>query len=272
MANHVVMLSGGKGSFLTALRVKASIRDVSELKCIFTDPLFEDSDLYRFLIEAAAVIYDIPLTAVADLAAKARSIPPLEYALKGEGDSLYIDEAVEEARRQAIKALGREVDPDVTVVYLGYDWTEEHRYNKALPFWEEFGYVLACPLLDPPYIDKGICLEDYGISEPQLYVEGFGHNNCSGACVKAGQGHYALLYDKRPRLYLYLELKEINFRKVVGKYMLVSILRRKEYGKNIWYPLTEFRADIEAGKPIDRFDIGGCGCFAGGEDVRGDEI
>jgi hypothetical protein len=320
--NHVIMFSGGAGSFFTALRVKAKV-GLSGLYLLFTDTLFEDSDLYRFIVQAAAIVYDVPLRLIADLVEQARRIPPLEDALKGEGENIYIDPEIEEARRQAIRELAAEtrrripgfkwiyegrdpyqvfkderrlgnsfVDPcskiikrrfanryitlsyapEETIIYVGYDWTEEHRYTKALPFWAKSGYCLECPLLEPPYIDKSSALSslpEYGIDVPELYILGLAHNNCSGGCVKAGQGHYALIWDKRPRLFLYLMLKEQGIADHLGR--VVSFLRKGEYGLTILYPLTHLKADLEAGRAIDRLAIGGCGCFSG-EDAPDEEI
>ena len=49
---HVVMFSGGAGSWMTAKRV-AEKHGTDNLILLFADTLIEDEDLYRFLDEAA---------------------------------------------------------------------------------------------------------------------------------------------------------------------------------------------------------------------------
>jgi 3'-phosphoadenosine 5'-phosphosulfate sulfotransferase (PAPS reductase)/FAD synthetase len=49
---HVVMFSGGIGSWAAAKRV-AERHGTSTLTLLFTDTLIEDADLYRFLVDAA---------------------------------------------------------------------------------------------------------------------------------------------------------------------------------------------------------------------------
>src|ERR1700674_3187169 len=51
--NHVVMFSGGVGSWAAAKRV-AERHGTERLWLLFTDTMTEDEDLYRFIKEAAA--------------------------------------------------------------------------------------------------------------------------------------------------------------------------------------------------------------------------
>ena len=53
---HVVMFSGGAGSWAAAKRV-AERHGTADLTLLFTDTLMEDEDLYRFLHEAAAAVF-----------------------------------------------------------------------------------------------------------------------------------------------------------------------------------------------------------------------
>jgi len=50
--SHVVMFSGGIGSWAAAKRV-AAVHGTAGLILLFTDTLIEDADLYRFLADAA---------------------------------------------------------------------------------------------------------------------------------------------------------------------------------------------------------------------------
>src|SRR5690348_12113868 len=90
---HVVMFSGGVGSFAAADRVvRQHGRDVTLL---FADTLIEDADLYRFLVEGAAFLTGkAGLGEVSGLAAKAANTPPSSDMLR---------------RRTHLDALRREV-------------------------------------------------------------------------------------------------------------------------------------------------------------------
>jgi len=112
-----------------------------------------------------------------------------------------------------------------TALYLGIDWTEEHRTKEPVRNWAP--YPVEFPLCDEPYVNKIDIirnLEALNIEAPRLYAMGFSHNNCGGFCVRAGQGHFANLLEKNRELYLYHENKEREFIETIGKE--VSILKR----------------------------------------------
>lgn len=96
---HLAMFSGGLSSWAAAKRFVAEY-GVSGLVLLFADTLIEDEDLYRFLVEAAANVYSKPLSAVAHLAAMARSVPPVE-------DDRWADRvvALSRLRREASEAI-----------------------------------------------------------------------------------------------------------------------------------------------------------------------
>lgn len=54
---HVVMFSGGEGSFRAA-KIQRFRHPDADLRLVFTDTLYEDADTYRFLIEAAANVFE----------------------------------------------------------------------------------------------------------------------------------------------------------------------------------------------------------------------
>jgi hypothetical protein len=115
-------------------------------------------------------------------------------------------------------------DPDDTVVYLGYDWTEMHRVEAAAKHWAP--WTVRCPLTEPPHLWKEQILDLFrkrGIEPPRLYAMAFQHANCGGACVRGGQAQWELLLRvNRPR-YLQWEEEEEETRNMLGKD--VSILR-----------------------------------------------
>jgi hypothetical protein len=152
--------------------------------------------------------------------------------------------------------------PDECILYLGIDWTEEHR-TKA-PVKNYAPYRVEFPMCDEPYVTKEEMiaeLQQLGIKQPRLYQMGFAHNNCGGFCVRAGQGHFATLLREIPDLYKYHEAKEQEMREFLGKD--VSILRRTRNGIRENLTLKQLREELESNQTeqIDFNDIGGCGCF-----------
>ena len=70
-------------------------------------------------------------------------------------------------------------DPADSAVYLGFDWSEQHRYTAAEGHWAPWK-VLA-PLMEPPYLWKQQILDLWrqrGIEPSILYSQGFQHSNC----------------------------------------------------------------------------------------------
>lgn len=63
--HHVVMFSGGIGSFCAAERVKSALTTGDKLTLLFTDTKMEDEDLYRFLNDSEKAL-GITITRIAD--------------------------------------------------------------------------------------------------------------------------------------------------------------------------------------------------------------
>ena len=259
MVNHVVMFSGGVGSWATARRLRDTVNP-EQLTLLFADTLMEDEDLYRFLDEAAADVGG-------DLVKVAEGRDPWKVFF----DSRFlgnhrIDPCSRILKRDLLrKWLEENCDPAETVVYLGIDWSEEHRFTKAQKHWAPWD--CRSPLCDPPYRMKQEFLDDLsfrGIRPPRLYEMGFPHNNCGGFCVKAGQAHFRLLLKTMPERYAYHEAKEQELREFLGKD--VAILTDRSGGRSgaARRPMTlrEFREREE----FDGDDWGGCSCFMPEED------
>ena len=148
--------------------------------------------------------------------------------------------------------------PFDTVVYLGIDWTEIHRFERARDYWGAWN--VRAPLCEKPYLSKAEMLrllEQIGIKPPRLYEMGFAHNNCGGFCVKAGQAHFRLLLEKMPERYAYHERKEQELRVSLGKD--VAILRCRTGGGTKPLTLKELRERITKRTRITG-EWGGCGC------------
>lgn len=293
---HIVFYSGGVGSWMAAKRV-AKKYGAENMICLFTDTLIEDEDLYRLLLETTQEIFGVDQS---DLIELTKEIPPVGHETMSER-KMFLRELAEKTRQRNpqfvwifdgrdpwdvfrnVKWIGnsriapcshklkQEVSrkwieenfsPNECVLYLGIDWTEEHR-TKA-PVKNYAPYKVEFPMCEEPYVTKDEMiaeLESLGIKQPRLYERGYSHNNCGGFCVRAGQGHFAHLLKDNPNLYKYHEQKEQEMREFLGKD--VSILRRTRNGVRHNLTLKQLREELETDKTeqIDFNDIGGCGCF-----------
>lgn len=258
MAKHVVQFSTGAGSAEVAYRV-AAIYGVERLTLLTADTHVEDDDNWRF---AREVVRDLGL-------------PQGRWVVLADGRTpmeVGRDHRCVPNNRMAVcsRVLKRELlrgwidencDPADSVIYLGYDWTEPERYDKALPLWAPF--TIACPLMDKPYASKPDLLDKFrqerGIEPPRLYAQGFHHANCGGACVRGGQAQWELLLRVNRERYLDWEADEEKTRALLGKD--VSILRDRRGGTLKPLPLHVFRERIESQPNLfDGDDWGACGC------------
>lgn len=253
---HVVMFSGGLGSWAAAKRV-AEQHGTADMTLLFTDVRMEDRDLYRFIVEAAANV-GVPLTTIAE----GRNPWHVFFDERFLGNS-RVDPCSKILKRQMAEDwLTKHCDAADTLVYVGIDWSEEHRYTALKARHAANGWTYKAPLCDAPYLDKkdvAFWLALEGIKQPRLYEMGFAHNNCGGFCIKAGQGHFANLLRALPDVYAKHEGLEQGIRTYLGKD--VSIMTDRAGGKKKPLTLKDFRIRIEAGAQVDAFDIGGCGCF-----------
>jgi hypothetical protein len=263
---HVVLYSGGLGSWGAALRVVAK-HGKEDVVLLFTDTLSEDPDLYRFLDDTSAYL-DVPVTKIAE----GRDIWQVFNDTRYLGNS-RIDPCSRVLKREMrAKWMKVNCDPADTILYVGIDWSESHRYEKFRKMCEPWK-VLA-PMCDAPYLtsnDHIARLKEIGIRTPRAYELGFTHNNCFNGCVKAGQTHWANLLEKMPERYAYNEQKEQELFAHLGKE--VPFLRKTINGKKLYISLKTFREMIQNGQEdIPKFDFGGCGCFVGQDDETEEEL
>lgn len=255
MTTHVVQFSTGAGSAEVAFRLENRVSSGDRLVLLTADTMVEDEDNWRFAEEVVAQL---------------RVWRKWEWVVLRDGRTpmqVGRDKRVVPNDRMAIcsRILKREIcrrwidhncDPADTVLYLGFDWLEEHRMEKARPLWAPF--EIACPLMDEPLLDKEQILGKFrslGIEPPRLYAEGFSHANCGGACVRGGQASWALLLKRRPALYAEWEAEEEKTRQFLGKN--VSILKDRTA-----LPTTA----------VDPDDWGTCGCFDEGEPTKAEPV
>lgn len=256
--SNVVMFSGGITSWAAARRI-AEEQGTDDLVLLFADTLAEDPDLYRFLDEAAADI-GVPITRVAD------GRTPWEVF----HDERFVGNASIAPCSKLLKQvpcrrwLTEHTDPATTTVHVGIDWTETNRIAGIVKGWAP--WTVRTPLTEPPLRDKSEWIAEArarGIEPPRLYGLGFVHNNCGGACVRAGQAQWAHLLRVFPDRFAAAEAAEESMRQMLDKD--VAILRDRRGGAVKPLPLVELRRRIQgpddASSAIDGLDWGGCGCF-----------
>lgn len=260
---HVVMFSGGLGSWLTARRV-AELHGTAELVLLFADVggqhrsphVGEDEDTYRFIEEAAA---DVGGQLV--VLNEGRDIWEVFTDDRFLGNTRLANCSKFLKQIPAREWLDANCDPATTTVYVGIDWSETHRLpaiqNAYLPF------AAQAPMTEAPYLDKSAMqLECHraGIALPRLYRAGFAHNNCGGFCVRGGQAQMQLLLREHPDRYAFHEAREQELRAHLGKD--VAILRDRTGGTVKPLTMRAFRERIEVQPNLfDGLDWGGCGCF-----------
>lgn len=253
---HIIFYSGGLGSWMTANRVIEKY-GIENTILLFTDTLIEDEDLYRFLDETEKD-FGINITRIAD----GRDVWEVFKDVRWIGNSRVAQCSHLLKQKKAREWIENNFNPDECVLYLGIDWTEQHRTVAPRKHWKP--YKVEFPLCKEPYINKIDIvkeLESRNIEIPRLYNMGFTHNNCGGFCVRAGQGHFINLLKQMPERYKYHEEKEQEMIKFLGRND-VSILTRQRNGIKENLTLKQLRKDYEtAPQQIDMFDIGGCGCF-----------
>lgn len=260
---HIVFFSGGIGSYFAGKRVIERYGK-ENVVLLFTDTKMEDKDLYRFLNDASLFL-GVPITTIAD------GRTPWDVFEQEEliGNSRFANCSKYLKQRLSKRWIKKHFKKDECILYLGIDWSEEHRKHAPIKNWAP--YKVEFPMCEEPYLSKPemLALLAYdGIKIPRLYEMGYAHNNCAGFCVRAGQGHFKHLYETQPELYKYHEEKERKLMEHIYNKTGIkrTILKKQVNGENYYYTLKELREKIEK-EPhqIDLFDIGGCGCFVDDE-------
>ena len=250
---HIVLFSGGSGSAFAAKRI-ADEFGPDDMVLLFCDTKMEDSDLYRFLDDAAEWV-GVPVTTIADgrtpwevmrdvrFIANSR-VDPCSRVLKRDLSNRWIKE---------------HCDQENTTIVIGIDWTEAHRFERFNA--RKVGWKCRAPMCEEPYLSKQDMLDQLqaaGISPPHLYSLGFPHNNCGGMCVKAGQAQFELLLRTNRKRYLWHEQQEQEMREMLGDY---AILNPQVDGKKSPMSLRAFREQLELQPDFfDKHEWGGCGC------------
>jgi hypothetical protein len=263
MTKHIVMFSGGIGSWATAKRVAAKygaenvILLFSDVKGDTDNPhIGEDQDTYRFIEEAAANI-GAELIKVVD----GRNIWEVFKDQRFLGNSRIAPCSHHLKQKPAKKWIHENTTPGDAIIYVGIDWTEKHRMAAVIKGYSP--WLVDSPLLEEPHLTKQQMIEwaeSEGLKAPRLYSYGFKHNNCGGGCVRAGQAQFKHLLDVMPERYAEWEKQEEKIQDYLG--VEVTILSRTVKGNKIPFSLTELREAAERQPAlIDLNDQGvSCNC------------
>jgi 3'-phosphoadenosine 5'-phosphosulfate sulfotransferase (PAPS reductase)/FAD synthetase len=256
MTKHVVQYSGGISSWGAAVRV-AERYGSDDLDLLFADTLIEHPDTYAFL-EASAADVGGNLIRITE-----GRTPWQVFKDKRFLGNARIDPCSEMLKRKPLRShIEANYSPDDTVLYFGMDWTELHRLERARPRWEP--WKVEAPLAEwAPLHDKDHWIEkadSLGLPSQALYEAGMPHANCGGGCVKAGQGHFAKLWEEFPDVFAEWEANEQDVREHLDKD--VAILRSRIGGTSTPLTLSSLRERLEAKRTadLDLADFGGCGC------------
>jgi 3'-phosphoadenosine 5'-phosphosulfate sulfotransferase (PAPS reductase)/FAD synthetase len=264
---HVVSVSSGLGSAF-AWKLLCDRYGPRNVVGVFTDVNGEHPDNYRFLAETQYAIGSRLVKVTND----GKTIWDVMIENRYLANT-RVDVCSRVLKREAmLKWLKANCDPATATVYLGIDWTEEHRFQRAKPRWaKDGGWNIEAPLCEPPYLlksDAQAWLDFEGIRRPHLYDLGFSHANCGGGCVKAGIGQFKLLLAADRRWYVnWWEAGEEYVRSFLGKD--VAILRDRTGGKTRPLTLRELRERVEADPQcgiVGDDEMGGCGCFTDFDD------
>ncbi|MDC0764865.1 hypothetical protein POF51_29525 [Brevibacillus sp. AG] len=226
MLNHIIFMSGGLASFSVADYVKCKFPD-DNIVLYFTDTLWENDDLYRFIKEASdklqlpMLIHSLglnPIELMFELKLVFNNlIGECSKVLKMKVASDFLKKrkrpAIEEWRNQ--QYLKNDDFIENAILYFGIGFEELHREKAIVENWHPF--VVKMPLIEQ-HIDHDETLRKYNIKKPLLYHLGFSHNNCNGRCVKAGRTHFSNLKQKMPFVYQDLLEKEYHMSLYVSSY------------------------------------------------------
>lgn len=256
MENHIIFFSGGKASFSVADFVKTNYPE-DNIVLYFTDTLWEDEDLYRFIYESSDKLMLPMLT-------HSRGITPVqlmikqrfmannrvgtcskELKMKVAADFLKKGKAPEVEKwhnQQFLK--DKDFITDATL-YFGIGFEEMHREGPIKANWKPF--KVEMPLIDTIVDNEGV-LKKYGLRRPRMYDMQFSHNNCKGRCVKAGQGHFKNLLMKDEKTFNELMEQEI----IISEYIRYCKQPAIKSGKMPDYMYDDVYEFVSTGKKSDK--------------------
>jgi hypothetical protein len=256
MQNHIIFFSGGKSSFSVADYVKTTFPD-ENIVLYFTDTMWEDEDLYRFIYEASDKL-ELPML----IHSRGITPPQLMVQQKFMANNRVGTCSKELKMKVSSNFLKKGIVPEVekwhnrhhlkaedfiseAFLYFGIGFEEMHREGPIRHNWKPFHVEM--PLIEHA-IDNDSVLAKYGIRQPRLYDMQFTHNNCKGRCVKAGQGHYKNLLMKDEKTFIELMEQEI----IISEYIRYCKQPAIKSGKQPDYMYKDVWEFVSTGKKSDK--------------------
>lgn len=237
---HVIQFSGSAGSALSALYVAERV-DPSTMSLLIADTQVEDEDLWRFSRDLSDMI-GVPLTIVADGRDPWQLFRDKRFLAN---DRLAL--CTKHLKQIPCRTwMERNAPPETSIPYVGIEPTKKDRPRAAAIARNWAPWTVEFPLLAGPDRTKDEILEELrerGLNPPRLYEMGFEHNNCGGACVRAGQKQWRHLLEVFPDRYARAESEEEEIRAYLGKD--VSILKRIREGVPQRLTLATLRQEQE---------------------------
>ena len=227
---YISLFSGGVASFIATLVILEKFPNQTLIW--FFDTKIEDQDTYRFLYDCQD-FYGKEINIFSD------GRNPWQVFR----DERFIGNSWKTPCNKILKRklLEEKIDKynlhEELALVFGISSHEIHRTIKISEGWKKKKIKTIFPLLLSPLLENEMIFnfqDKFGINPPRLYEMGFKHNNCGGACVKAGKKQWIHLYKTFPTRYLWHEKEERLIRNYLKKD--VSILRDRKGGTT--KPLT----------------------------------
>ncbi|WP_447579957.1 phosphoadenosine phosphosulfate reductase domain-containing protein [Acinetobacter baumannii] len=256
MQNHIIFFSGGKSSFSVADYVKTHFPD-DNIVLYFTDTLWEDEDLYRFIYEASDKL-ELPMLI------HSRGITPAQLMvqqkfmannrvgtcskeLKMKVSSQYLKKGIVPEIEKWHNKYFLKAEDFITgaTLYFGIGFDEMHREGPIRANWKPF--EVEMPLIEN-IIDNDEILVKNGIRQPRMYDMQFSHNNCKGRCVKAGQGHFKNLLMKDEKTFIELMEQEIIISEYI-RYCKQPAIKSGKLPDRMYKDVWEF---VSSGRKSDK--------------------
>ena len=246
-----VDVSGGSASAIVWHRC-LELFGADRVVPVFADTNSEDADLYRFL-DDCETHFGQTLTRLND----GRNIWDvfdqtgiMRIAKAGNACKASI-ELKQKPLADHFKTSGCDA------IAVGIEFQEPERM-------ERFQAKIAAPVLFPlarrPLFSECEIHEEVkrlGLKPPEIYNEGYGHNNCAGRCILAGLGQWAANLRRDPVGFTDAESRETAFVERTGFTIL-----RDQRGSNVKpYTLKELRADAGSGREFPNDWKSTCQCM-----------
>jgi hypothetical protein len=238
---HVVSIGGGLTSTVFLPERVIAQHGAANVTLVMARLPNEDPDVWR-LCDAVEARLGVPITYIG------RGLTPWDvFYQQGMMGSSRVDLCSRMLKREVLLAyMQAHHDPATTVLHVGITANEIERMIAVRANWGRNGWTVDAPLSDGAFLTRAeqmaACEARFGFV-PRLYRYGFDHNNCGGACVKAGHRSWARLLWYLPDVYAWWETNEARFQ--VEHATDATILRNWHKDRDPKLSLRAFRLRCE---------------------------